>query len=151
MGDLVVARTSGVVMWQGRRNTIQRGVTVAHRDHPLVARNPKLWKDLVVHYDVEPATDSGLVEQATAAPGEMRPVPPAAARPTSSPESGAAAAAETSRQPGAAQRPPLSGSGSGVEAWRKYAAEITGTPAQSWAALSRERVIELLKSEGVIE
>lgn len=136
MCDLVVARTSGVVMWQGRRNTIQRGVTVAHREHPLVARNPGLWKELIVHYNVEPAAAVGSVEQATAAPGEVRPVPPVAAN---------------SGQPGAVQRPPLSGPGSGVEAWRKYAAEITGTPAESWAALSRERVIELLKSEGVIE
>lgn len=47
------------------------------------------------------------------------------------------------------ERPPTSGPGSGVAAWREYAAAVTGSPAESWAALSREEVIELLDSEGV--
>lgn len=46
-------------------------------------------------------------------------------------------------------RPPISGPGSGVEKWRAYAAEVTGSPVESWAALSREDVISLLESEGV--
>jgi hypothetical protein len=45
------------------------------------------------------------------------------------------------------QRPPASGTGSGVAAWRTYAATITGTPAESWADLSREEIIQRLDGD----
>lgn len=45
-------------------------------------------------------------------------------------------------------RPPSSGPGSGVEAWRAYAAEVTDSPAESWESLTRDEIIELLDSEG---
>lgn len=51
----------------------------------------------------------------------------------------------TDEQP---KRPPTSGPGSGVAAWRDYAAALTGSPAESWAALSREEIVDLLDSEG---
>jgi hypothetical protein len=46
------------------------------------------------------------------------------------------------------QRPPASGPGSGVTAWREYAAVVTGSPVESWAALTREEIVQLLDSEG---
>lgn len=46
--------------------------------------------------------------------------------------------------------PPTSGPGSGADAWRAYAAEATRSPYESWAALNRAEVIELLHSEGVL-
>lgn len=47
------------------------------------------------------------------------------------------------------ERPPTSGKGSSVEAWREYAAAVTDSPAESWESLSREEIVELLDSEGV--
>lgn len=46
------------------------------------------------------------------------------------------------------ERPPMTGRGSGVEAWREYAAAVTGSPVDSWQALSKEEVVELLDAEG---
>lgn len=46
------------------------------------------------------------------------------------------------------ERPPTSGPGSGVTAWREYAAAVTDSPLESWAALSREEIVTLLDSEG---
>jgi hypothetical protein len=51
----------------------------------------------------------------------------------------------TTEQP---QKPPTSGPGSGAEAWRAYAAAVTGSPVESWESLSRDEVKELLESEG---
>lgn len=46
------------------------------------------------------------------------------------------------------QRPPTSGRGSSVEAWREYAAALTDSPVEAWQELSREEIIELLDAEG---
>lgn len=73
--DLVVARRTGVLMLSGRRHMVRRGETIAHVKHPLVQQHPAAWKPLRVHHDV-PAAGGG-VEQATAAPGELRRVPAA--------------------------------------------------------------------------
>lgn len=67
MNNLVVARLSGALMMSGRRYMVRRGVTVAAAGHPLVTAHPRAWEPLQVHYPV--------VEQATAAPGELRDVP----------------------------------------------------------------------------
>lgn len=48
-------------------------------------------------------------------------------------------------------RPPTSGPGSGVTAWREYAAKVTQSPLESWAALSREEIIALLDNDGTAE
>ncbi|WFE45312.1 hypothetical protein [Verrucosispora sp. WMMD1129] len=119
MGDLMVARTSGVIMHKGRRHTIRRGQTIGRKGHPVVDGHPRLWEPLRVHYDLP----GEGVEQATAAPGELRDLPPVPAGP---------------------QRPPTSGPGSGVEAWRKHAAEVTGTPAEQWAGKSRDEIMKAL-------
>jgi hypothetical protein len=47
------------------------------------------------------------------------------------------------------ERPPTSGPGSGVTAWRAYAAAVTDSPVESWSELSREEIIELLDADGV--
>lgn len=119
----MVARDSGTVKVDGRRHVVQRDRTVAHRAHPIVTQHPKLWKELRVHYDM-PAT-GGLVEQATAAPGEVRPV---------------------SVLP--SERPPTSGRGSGVDAWRAYAAAVTGTSLAEWADKSRDQILAELDGPG---
>lgn len=72
------------------------------------------------------------------------PVPQPAPTPTPSP---APAPTETSAPD--PQRPPTSGPGSGVEAWRRYAADVTDSPLESWLSLTRDEIIELLDSEGV--
>ncbi|PWW50261.1 hypothetical protein [Actinokineospora spheciospongiae] len=46
-------------------------------------------------------------------------------------------------------RPPTSGPGSSVTAWRSYATAVTGSPVESWDAMSREDIIARLESEGV--
>jgi hypothetical protein len=47
------------------------------------------------------------------------------------------------------ERPPTSGPGSGVTAWRAYAAAVTDSPVESWSEMSREEIIELLDADGV--
>lgn len=118
MGDLVVARTSGVVMHRGLRLAVRRGQTIARASHSIVVEHPRLWEPITVHYDVPAAAP---VETATAAPGEKRDV-----------------------QLPVSKRPPTSGPGSGVEAWRRHAAEVTGTPLEQWAGKSREDIIAAL-------
>lgn len=49
------------------------------------------------------------------------------------------------------QRPPNTGKGSGAQAWREYAAALTDSPVESWSALSREEISDLLEAEGVVE
>lgn len=47
-------------------------------------------------------------------------------------------------QPAEPVRPPTSGPGSGADAWRRYAAQVTDSPVDQWAGLSRDEIIELL-------
>lgn len=47
--------------------------------------------------------------------------------------------------------PPRSGAGSGVGAWREYAAQVTTRPAQTWAKMNRQEVIDELTAMGAIE
>lgn len=47
------------------------------------------------------------------------------------------------------QRPPTSGPGSGLDAWRAYAAAVTGSPVESWAGASRDQIIKQFASEDV--
>lgn len=44
--------------------------------------------------------------------------------------------------------PPTSGPGSGVDAWRTYAATVTGTTYESWGLLSRAEIIANLEGKG---
>ncbi|WP_431976172.1 hypothetical protein [Micromonospora haikouensis] len=155
--DLVVARTSGVIMHEGRRHPIRRGVTIARVGHPLVEKSAKLWQPLRVHYDlpVAAAETLGGVEQATAAPGELRDVQPAQTpdAPTEEP-GGADAGQDGPAEPEPApegespRRPPTSGPGSGNEAWRRHAAEVTSTPVEQWAGRSRDDIRRELYGEG---
>lgn len=47
--------------------------------------------------------------------------------------------------------PPRHGRGSGRDAWLAFAVAATGAPESTWAALSRDEIVETLESEGVIE
>lgn len=47
--------------------------------------------------------------------------------------------------------PPRSGAGSGVENWREYAVQVTSRPAQTWANLNRQEIIDELTGMGIIE
>src|SRR5690606_4323563 len=81
MAQLYVARRSGTVWLGGRRYAIQRGVTVAEDGSEMLDRHGKLFQPLRVHYPAKPAPAAAAarrrpVEQATAAPGEVRPVEP---------------------------------------------------------------------------
>lgn len=44
--------------------------------------------------------------------------------------------------------PPQVGPGSSADAWRAYAAEVTGTPPETWAESSRTVVIQVLREQG---
>lgn len=117
MCNLVVANRTTAS--PGRR--IKRG-TVLCADDPVVKRTSGVFEPYRVHHYCGNPKSAQVVEQATAAPGERRTV--------SGP-----------------RRPPNSGPGSGADAWRRYAAEVTNSPPESWANLSREEIIELLDSE----
>ncbi|KXK63362.1 hypothetical protein AWW66_03345 [Micromonospora rosaria] len=169
--DLVVARTSGVIMHEGRRHPIRRGVTIARAGHPLVEKSPKLWQPLRVHYDLPgggrltagPASGVaavietfgvGGVEQATAAPGELRDVQPTPApeEPGGAAEGQEGPAAEPEPEPApegeSPRRPPTSGPGSGNDAWRRHAADKTRTPLKQWASKNRDDIRRELYGEG---
>ncbi len=61
--DILIAKTSGVLVVDGVEQTITRGVSRARASHPIVRAAPDWWEPIQVHYDVE---------EATAAPGERR-------------------------------------------------------------------------------
>lgn len=46
--------------------------------------------------------------------------------------------------------PPRTGAGSGVTAWRDYAAQMTDQPAEHWAGMSRTDIIAELEAKGII-
>lgn len=136
MSDLFVARTSGTVQLGGRRHAIRRGVTVAQEGSDMLTVHRRLFEPMRVHYPAPERARRGRqapVEQATAAPGERRTV----------------AVPDPAPAGDGPQRPPTSGPGSGAQAWREYAAAVTGAPVDSYAALGRDEIIALLESEGV--
>ncbi len=59
--------------------------------------------------------------------------------------------ADTEAEGGSPEIPPRSGRGSGLDAWVTFAAKATDAPESAYAALSRDEIIALLESEGVIE
>jgi hypothetical protein len=80
VSKLYVARQSGSVMLAGpdgrpRRSPIRRGVTVAEEGSVMMAKHGKLFEPLRVHHPAPAGRGSRApVEQATAAPGELREV-----------------------------------------------------------------------------
>lgn len=101
----------------GRGRAVRKG-TVVCADDPRIKGASHIRPLAVQHY-----CGGGPVEQMTGAPGEKRDV----------------------KLP--SDRPPKSGPGSGIEAWREYAAKMTNSPVESWSTLSRDEIIELLDSE----
>jgi hypothetical protein len=64
------------------------------------------------------------------------------------PQTGGSGAAE--QVPSQPVAPPLTGRGSGIEAWRAFAAAATGTPAEQWASMPRADIVAKLAADGVI-
>lgn len=120
MCNLVVANRTTAS--PGRR--IKRG-TVLCADDPVVKRTSGVFEPYRVHHYCGGQKSGSMVEQATAAPGERRTVRP----PTDTP-----------------QRPPTSGPGSGVDAWRRYANQRPDLDLSEaeLAELSRDELIDLV-------
>jgi hypothetical protein len=55
----------------------------------------------------------------------------------------------TPPEPESRVAPPLSGPGSGVKAWREYAAEETDSSVEDWAEMSRDEIVERLNTPDV--
>lgn len=70
--DLMVAKTSFVAEVDGERITVRAKITHARASHPVVQRNPGLWKPVEVRFDV-PAVE-------TARANVSPPAPPATGR-----------------------------------------------------------------------
>lgn len=49
-----------------------------------------------------------------------------------------------------ASQPPLSGKGSGVEAWREYAVSVTDLDPETAEDMSKEDLVEILTDQGFI-
>ncbi len=64
--DILVARVSAVLKYDGRRVVLHRGKTTAHAEHPIVRGHENLFTNLVVDYalDEESETNKRLREQA---------------------------------------------------------------------------------------
>jgi len=50
--EIMVARLPGMVVIDGQRQMVRRGVTTAHAGHEIVERYPHLWKPIDVDYPV---------------------------------------------------------------------------------------------------
>lgn len=61
--DILVAKESFIVKYDGQMVTVHQGVTRVRAGHPLTKGRESLFEPLTVDYDVE---------QASAAPGEKR-------------------------------------------------------------------------------
>lgn len=51
--DVYVATRTAVIIHDGRRETIRRGVTRVRAGHPLLDEHPDMFEVLTVHFDVE--------------------------------------------------------------------------------------------------
>ena len=63
--EILIAIESGVTEVDGEQCVVVKGVTRAERGADIVKLTPNWWKPLKAHY-------LSRVEQATAAPGELR-------------------------------------------------------------------------------
>lgn len=66
--DILVARVSAVLKYDGKRIVLHRGKTTAHANHPLVRGHEHLFTNLVVDYalDEESETNKRIREAAEA-------------------------------------------------------------------------------------
>jgi hypothetical protein len=54
-GEIMVARRTATLMFQGRRVVIEQGRTTARAGHPLVDNYDGMWEPLTVDFDVDEA------------------------------------------------------------------------------------------------
>ncbi len=57
----------------------------------------------------------------------------------------------TSKGQTTTEQPPLSGKGSGTEAWRDYAKEVSDLDDEVIDDMSKEDLVEALKAQGIVE
>ncbi|HZN74926.1 MAG TPA: hypothetical protein VFC00_25100 [Micromonosporaceae bacterium] len=50
MSEIMIAVRQGHIRIDGRRYIVRRGVTTAHRDHPIVRDHPNLWEPIKIDY-----------------------------------------------------------------------------------------------------
>lgn len=106
-------------------------------NHPLVKRLPSMFEDVEAYVARQyPGLCGNGTRRGLLGKAKNRAEPPAdetdePATPVVTPE-----------------RPPPSGPGSGVDQWRRYAAEVTQSPVESWSTRTRDEIIEQLDSEG---
>lgn len=139
---------SGMVSSAGGRRYHFGAGDLVLEDHPVNPARNGNFEEVSAYVErtskpIQRGPISDPVEQATADPGERRSIGSLLGLKREEPPAPQAEASEKT-----SERPPTSGRGSGVEAWREYAAAVTDSPVESWESLSRDEIIELLDSEG---
>ena len=56
MSDILVATDSAVILYEGERVPIHKGVTRVREGHPMLKGHEDLFKPIDVHYDIEDGT-----------------------------------------------------------------------------------------------
>lgn len=56
--DILVARVSAVLKFDGKRVVLHRGKTTAHANHPLVRGNEQLFTSLMVDYALDEESET---------------------------------------------------------------------------------------------
>lgn len=62
MPEIMIAARPGMVVIDGKRRMVRKGVTTAHATHPIVTGHPKLWRPLKVDYPAVSAARGGRKE-----------------------------------------------------------------------------------------
>lgn len=133
--------TQDMVCWVKDQRTHFNEGDLVFEDHPVKPKGSPHFEEIseYVERSSKPYRRGVPVEDTSAEPGQKR---------TLSSLLGFGAKAPATDADDAPERPPVSGAGSSVEAWREYAAKVTDSTVESWSNLNRSEIIELLDSEG---
>ena len=63
-GDILVAKATAALTWQGQTVFIQQGVTLAREGHPLLAVAGEMFGPLHVHFDTKAPAPAPAVPEA---------------------------------------------------------------------------------------
>lgn len=70
-GDILVAKATAALTWQGQTVFIQQGVTLARQGHPILDAAGDMFGPIHVHFDIEQAAPAAAPEpKKTEAPKE---------------------------------------------------------------------------------
>lgn len=61
--EILIAKRTGVVVINGKKRRVHRGVTTAHRDNPLAISHPHLWEPLRIDYPAPADADTGKTRE----------------------------------------------------------------------------------------